>query len=127
MELLCEQGGPIVTNEPLLSMEETLERMAGDRGLLVSLFQLFVSDAPRKLEKIEACADQKDLYGVERTAHSLKGASATVGATRLCLLAAETERAAKAGSWDEVQRLSRNLARVCDQTLAAIRDFCANP
>ena len=115
-----------MTNEPLLSMEETLERMAGDRELLVSLFQLFVSDAPRKLEKIEACAEQKDFYGVERTAHSLKGASATVGATRLCLLAAETERAAKAGSWDDVQRLSRDLARVCDQTLATIRDFCAN-
>ena len=105
-------------------MEETLERMSGDRELLASLFQLFVSDAPKKLEKMDACAAERDLYGVERTAHSLKGASATVGASRLCEIAAETERAAKAGSWDDVDRLRRDLDRVCVQTLEAMRDFC---
>lgn len=112
-----------MTTEPLLSMDETLERMSGDRELLANLFQLFVSDVPKKLEKIEDCAVRRDLYGVERTAHSLKGASATVGATRLCLLAAETERAAKDGSWEDVERLRRDLARICDQTLAAMGDF----
>ena len=116
-----------MTNAPLLSMEETLERMSGDRDLLVSLFQLFVSDVPKKMEKILACTGQKDLYGVERTAHSLKGASATVGASQLCEIAAETERAAKSGSWDDVDRLRQDLDRVCGQTLEAMRDFCANP
>lgn len=114
-----------VTNAPLLSMEETLERMSGDRELLASLFQLFVSDAPKKLDRMAACAGDRDLYGVERTAHSLKGASATVGATMLCEIAAETERAAKAGSWENVDRLRQDLAHVCDQTLAVMRDFCA--
>ena len=113
-----------MTNAPLLSMEETLERMSGDRELLASLFQLFVSDAPKKLEKMDACSAERDLFGVERTAHSLKGASATVGASQLCAIAAETERAAKAGSWDDVDRLRRDLDRVCGQTLEAMRDFC---
>ena len=114
-----------MTNEPLLSMEETLERMSGDRDLLVSLFQLFVSDVPKKMEKIEACTGQKDLYGVERTAHSLKGAAATVGASRLCLLAAELEKTAKAGSWEDIERLRQDLAGVCGQTLEAMNDFCS--
>ena len=115
-----------MSTAPILSMDETLERMSGDRDLLASLFQLFVSDAPKKLEKIESCAREGDLYGIERNAHSLKGASATVGATRLCELAAEAEKAAKAGSREELERLRQDLARVCEQTLAAMRDFCGN-
>ena len=113
-----------MTNAPLLSMEETLERMSGDRELLASLFQLFVSDVPKKLDRMDAYAGDRDLYGVERTAHSLKGASATVGAALLCEIAAETERAAKAGSWEDVERLRQDLARACGQTLEAMRDFC---
>ena len=116
-----------MTNTPLLSMEETLERMSGDRELLASLFQLFVSDAPKKLDKMASCAADRDLYGVERTAHSLKGASATVGAALLCEVAAQAERAAKAGSWNDVERLRQDLARVCEQTLEAMRGYRANP
>ena len=114
-----------MTNAPLLSMEETLDRMSGDRELLASLFQLFVSDAPKKLDRMAECAGDRDLFGVERTAHSLKGAAATVGAALLCEIAAETERAAKAGSWQDVDRLRQDLVRVCDQTLAVMRDFSA--
>jgi HPt (histidine-containing phosphotransfer) domain-containing protein len=114
-----------VSTAPLLSLDETLERMSGDRELLANLFQLFLSDAPKKIERIETLANENDLYGVERSAHSLKGAAATVGAARLCELAAETEKAAKAGTGEELSRLRRDLAAVCDQTLAAMREFCS--
>ena len=109
----------------LLSLEETLERMSGDRELLASLFQLFIDDAPKKLRGIEDFAEQNELYQIERTAHSLKGASATVGATRLCLLAADLEQAAKAGSREKVDALRPELAQVCEQTLESMRWFCA--
>jgi HPt (histidine-containing phosphotransfer) domain-containing protein len=106
-------------------MDETLERMAGDSELLANLFQLFLTDVPKKLDRMEACARENDIYGVERTAHSLKGAAATVGATRLCELAAATEMAAKAGSGDELQRLRQELADVCGETMAAMQEFCS--
>jgi len=109
----------------LLSIEETLERMSGDRELLANLFQLFVDDAPKKLRAIEDFVAQNEFYQVERTAHSLKGASATVGATRLCRLAADLEQAAKAGSREQVDALRANLTPVCEQTLESMRRFCA--
>ena len=115
----------VSTAQPLLSLDETLERMSGDRELLSNLFQLFLSDAPKKLDRIETCAHEGDFYGMERSAHSLKGAAATVGASRLCELAAEMELAAKAGSGEELQRLHQELAAVCDQTLAAMQEFCS--
>ena len=109
---------------PLLSIEETLERMSGDRELLVNLFQLYIDDAPKKLRGIEEFASRNDLYQIERTAHSLKGASATVGASRLCQLAAELEQAAKAGSQDQMALLHSELVLTCDQTLESMREFC---
>ena len=112
-----------MSTAPLLSMDETLERMSGDRELLGNLFQLFLDDAPKKLSNIEVYAEQGDLYQIERSAHSLKGASATVGATLLCQLAADLERAAKAGA--PLTELRQELARVCEQTLAAMREFRA--
>lgn len=108
---------------PLLSIEETLERMSGDRELLASLFQLYIDDAPKKLRSIEEFASQGEFYQIERIAHSLKGASATVGAARLCGIAAELEQAAKAGSQEQINALRTELTLTCDQTLEAMRRF----
>jgi len=112
-----------LSNIPLLSIEETLERMSGDRELLVNLFQLYIDDAPKKLRSLEEHIGQVDFYQVERIAHSLKGASATVGAARLCGLAAELEQAAKAESRERMELLHSEVILTCDQTLHAMREF----
>lgn len=100
--------------------------MSGDRELLANLFQLYIDDAPKKLRSVEEFAGQGEFYQIERTAHSMKGASATVGATRLCGLAAELERAAKAGSLEQVGILRTELTQVCEETLESMRRFCAD-
>ena len=112
-----------MSNIPILSVEETLERMSGDRELLASLFQLYIDDAPKKLRSLDEHVGQADFYQVERIAHSLKGASATVGATRLCGLAAELEQVAKAGLQERLELLYREVTLTCDQTLLAMREF----
>jgi HPt (histidine-containing phosphotransfer) domain-containing protein len=112
-----------MSTEPLLNLEETLERMSGDRELLASLFQLFGDDVPKKMGTIDASIQEGDMYQIERTAHSLKGASATVGAVRLCQVAARVEQAAKGGRSGEMALLRQELDQVWRQTLAAIHEF----
>jgi histidine phosphotransfer protein HptB len=112
-----------LSNIPLLSIEETLERMSGDRELLANLFQLYIDDAPKKLRSLHEHVGEADFYQVERIAHSLKGASATVGAARLSGLAAELEQAAKTGSRERLEHLYREVTLACDQTLQAMREF----
>lgn len=117
-----------MSNIPLLSIEETLERMSGDRELLTNLFQLYIDDAPRKLLSIGEHLAKGDHYQIERLAHSLKGASATVGAARLCGLAAALEQAAKAGaqeSQESMGELCRELTLTCDETLKAMKEYSA--
>lgn len=112
-----------MSTAPLLNLEETLERMSGDRELLANLFQLFGDDVPKKLGTIEASIREGDLYQTERTAHSLKGASATVGAEQLSQLAARLEQAAKGGQSGEMTLLLQELGQVWTQTLEAMHEF----
>lgn len=112
-----------MSNIPLLSIADTLERMSGDHELLTNLFRLFLADAPKKLQGIESAVQEKAFYQVERTAHSLKGASATVGATRLCQVAEELERAARTQQEEALQSLQIDLVSVCAQTLKAMQEY----
>ena len=114
-----------MSNIPLLALEETLERMAGDTELLTNLFALFQTDAPKKLASIRQFETEGDLYQVGRVAHSLKGASATVGAARLCQAAIELEQAAKAADTADLATKHEELEKICRQTLDAMHAFCA--
>lgn len=108
---------------PILNLEETLERMSGDRELLANLFQLFVDDVPKKLASVDASIQEGDMYQIERTAHSLKGASATVGAVRLSQIAADLEQAARGGRNEEMALLRQEVDQAWAQTLVVLREF----
>jgi len=75
-----------------LNIESTLDRMKGDRDFLMTLFQVFLDDLPTKLSTMETALGGRDIATLQRTAHSLKGACATIGAERLQEAAHALER-----------------------------------
>jgi len=109
----------------LLAIEETLDRLSGDRELMVSLFELYQSDAPTKIQEIEIAMTAGDFFRVERLAHSVKGASATVGAAQVLVLAADLEKAAKAHDSNRMQALFVELRVACEQAMTAMKEFAA--
>lgn len=108
---------------PVLAVEETLERMSGDKELLANLFILYKTDAPKKIELIHESLKNKDFSQVARLAHSLKGASATVGAKRICQLAIELEQLAKALNEVETERKFNLMRGECISTLEEMGKF----
>ena len=64
----------------LIDQEALLERVAGDPEFLATMVDIFVADAPTRLDAIRAGLRQSDAHVVERAAHSLKGALATMAA-----------------------------------------------
>jgi HPt (histidine-containing phosphotransfer) domain-containing protein len=116
----------IVSAAPVLAIEETLERMSGDKELLINLFALYQTDAPKKLESIAHSMREMDYSQVARLAHSLKGASATVGAARMCQLAIELEHTAKALDDAGVAEKLQAIREVCARTLDEMRHFTAD-
>lgn len=77
-----------------------LEQTAGDEELLDELLILFKTSSVEDHEKLCQAASSGDAEGVAAAAHSLKGASASLGIEGIRLLALEMETAAREGSVD---------------------------
>ncbi len=74
-----------------------LERMMGDENLAMMIMKGFLEDIPKQIYTMQQFLDSGDAAGVERQAHTIKGAAANVSAEALSALAQEMEKAGKAG------------------------------
>ena len=88
-------------------------RMEGEPDPIADLTASFVEDGLRRLAAIQAATAASDVTAFRRAAHSLKGMSATIGATHLSELTAEIERA-EPGTIDQlkIQQLEQEFGRV---------------
>lgn len=112
-------------SQDLLTIDQTLARLAGDRSLLANLFRLYLEETPKKLAALEAAWAAHETYQVERLAHSIKGSSATVGALALQQAAMGLEMAAKADDTAAMGAAYAQVQSLAPKTLAAMEAFCA--
>jgi HPt (histidine-containing phosphotransfer) domain-containing protein len=105
---------------PLLDVQGTLNRLKGDTAFLETLFGVYVEDLPLKLAALEAALAQSDISVMQRTAHSLKGASATVGALALRDAAFAMETAGRDADLALAAELLPGLKRLAGETITAI-------
>lgn len=104
----------------------TLDRLlveVGDAMVLRSVIHTYLDQLPSRLAALDA-AWGKDADVVATVAHSLKGTSATIGASSLSELATAMESEARhnrIGSPD----MPADLRQVADRTAAALRDYLA--
>lgn len=70
-----------------------LEQTAGDEELLTELVELFVDSSMDNLKSLKQAVSEENAEGVVAAAHSLKGASASLGieSVRQLVLAMETD------------------------------------
>ncbi|MGQ0612926.1 MAG: Hpt domain-containing protein [Planctomycetaceae bacterium] len=81
----------------VLDLAGALERVGQDRGLLVEVAGLYLDDCPRLLTELAAALRTRDPGALQRAAHTLKGASATVGGTQVAALALHLEEMGRRG------------------------------
>jgi len=77
-----------------------LERFMGDEDLARTIISGFIGDIPNQIEKLDQFLENEDIEGVERQAHTIKGAAANVGGDTLREIAFAIEKAGKAGKLD---------------------------
>ena len=103
-----------------MSRLEELFRLdsADDIEVLSNLIDIFLEDAAKSINNLKQAMSERDTEIVMRTAHSLKGSSATIGAVRMAALTAELEKNANAGSLrragDIFSEVEKEFERVCD-------------
>ncbi len=104
----------------------TLDRLlveVGDAVVLRSVIHTYLDQLPMRVAALDA-AWRKDADVVAAVAHSLRGTSATIGASTLSALATSVESEARhnrIGSPDVLAKLQR----VAERTAAALRDYLA--
>jgi PAS domain S-box-containing protein len=92
-------------SDAVFDRAEALGRLQGDQELLADLAELFLEDSPGKMADIRKSIEGKDLTGLERAAHSLKGSVGTFGARQAFDAAFALEKTARNGDLAECSRL----------------------
>ncbi len=77
-----------------------LASVEGDTDFVIELIAAFLADGATQLDEIEAALAAGDAEAVVRPAHTLKSASATLGAMRLAASARTLELAGRSGALD---------------------------
>src|SRR5215813_2530139 len=106
-----------------IATADGLKRAGGNRKRYESLLSLFADSQANSVSSIRAAIASNDSATAQRLAHSLKGASANLGAAALAESAAKVEAAIQSNqpASDVLEALSKSL----DATTAAIRSALA--
>lgn len=99
-----EHMHPLPVDPDVLAMLADLQE-PGEPDLLEELVVLFLRDTPERLAAIGDALAAGDLDGAARSAHSLKGSAANLGAGRLQDLAAIAESRARDGDASDTARV----------------------
>jgi two-component system sensor histidine kinase/response regulator len=90
----------------------------GDGVMLDEIVDLYLTQAADGRSELDRVAGQGDTYALERAAHTLRGASAELGASALAAVCAEMEVHARSGRPD----LAAGLMARFDTELGRVRD-----
>jgi CheY-like chemotaxis protein len=83
---------------PAIFVESTLlDRLMGDRDAARGIAEGFLQDLPKQLESLDGYLARGDAKGIERQAHTIKGAAAAVSGLALADVASNMERAGRKG------------------------------
>ncbi|MBY0507797.1 MAG: Hpt domain-containing protein [Bryobacteraceae bacterium] len=112
-------------NLSLLNLALALDRVGGDQELLEEVAQLFLEDYPNSIAEIEQALANGDPRGVERGAHSLKGAVSNFGADSVVETALALELAGRQGDLstapEQFIRLNERLSALHEELAAICR------
>ncbi len=105
--LAANNGSEGPVEEPAhVVMDRTLAlaRVDGDEGLLADLARLFCEESPKMMEAVREAVIARDPERLQRAAHSLKGAVATLAAQKAFDAALRLERLGRAGDLADVDK-----------------------
>ncbi len=99
-------------------LEAVFDSTGGDPEFMGELIDAYLADAPRQLAAMQAAAEAGDAVELLRPAHSLKSASASLGAMQLSALSRELEDMARRGEVGD----ARSLVEQASDELERVRD-----
>lgn len=114
------------TDEPVLDLPVLLDlgEQLGDEELLEMVVDTYLGELPSRSERLSAGPDE-DLEEFRRVAHSLKSASAMVGAMAVSAVCADLERAVDDERLEDSRRLAAHALTLLRPTARALEEWKA--
>ncbi|MGH2690238.1 MAG: response regulator, partial [Actinomycetota bacterium] len=103
----------------------TLRSMAGGEQVLQQVIHLYLEELPGRLDALVGALQRREAPALEFAAHRLKGASGTLGATRLARLCEGLEEQGRSGSCDAAEALLADVASEARRVRAALLEAVA--
>jgi HPt (histidine-containing phosphotransfer) domain-containing protein len=91
--------------DPPVDLSRLARTTGGDVEVELELLRIFLEQTEERLRSVEAALARRDYAQIREDAHSIKGASANVGADRLRELAATLEGRMKSGEHEQVEAM----------------------
>lgn len=102
---------------------QTLRDLFGDDDEVIrEILEAYVDDLRQQSQNLHAAANDRDRSRFGRIAHSLKGASANVGATDFAGLCATAEKQSAGAPWSELEAAGREIAGGAAVLCAVVRE-----
>lgn len=99
-----------------------LERMLARPDFARRLFEVFLADEPARVEALGKAIAEGDLEAIRYLAHSLKGATATLGMQRVSAACRELEIAAREGGSAALLDIHAKVAKEMRLVFARLRE-----
>ena len=109
---------------PVLDFAAALDRVDGDRELLENLMGMFAGECSHDIAEIRKSLEARDMGQLERLAHTLKGASASLAAGRVADAAFALEKQARTAEVGNAEQLLEILLGEINRLLPEIEAFC---
>lgn len=111
------------TSQTTERYNELLALMHGDQELLQELIDVFLEDAPQRIDGVRRALDTRDAGGLYRAAHILKGSAGNFGAPDVVGHALRLEALAQEGALDaaavQFEFLETEMNRLVAELVAA--------
>ncbi|MEJ2202215.1 MAG: ATP-binding protein, partial [Desulfuromonadaceae bacterium] len=104
--------------QPSIDMDELLNRLDNNRQIIYETWKVFSENAPELLQKISTSFETNDRERAMQLVHSLKGAAANIGATRLQQVSARLEQTLRETGIEDGKSLWNDFIREFEQALA---------
>ena len=110
---------PRIPNPAVFDLVKALERVEGDRSLLIEMCQVLKEDCGKTVQAMRHAIAETNFTHLEHLAHSLKGSSASLSALELSDAAARLEKLARdtdfSGSWRCVAEIEQKAERLISE------------
>ena len=107
----------------VFDLERALWVTGGNRSMMQRATGIFLKHMPQRFEELRAAAQQSNTEEIQRLAHSIKGAAASIGGERLRAAALELEECARNQDSRELPALHQTMQTEFSLLTKAIQDF----